>query len=302
LPTKEDSPLSVEERFGELFKAARVLLEDGAGEDQIIPTLALANLVGQGVPRLVAQKERLVELRNDEQVWDKEADRFARRYSGLRPVRVAGEVLILERLSVFVGITYDTRRNSPEGVAVSVCPHRTLVEPEEAASLYDKALSKAGVPHEARTGNLSFDIENDRLVISIWPGTVAERIEEPQPGWRLDNAPFPHPRLVRQFYAVAREEFRRELAARRAGPKPEADNLVPACVAFLLRNYGIRGRKKIHKLLNKHVLSNTWKGLPEDGYGNSATYQLWKDVKNRAKVGGPLMDASWTLFWEGAEL
>src|SRR5215216_4413467 len=77
LPTKNDSPLpvsdgeeSAEERFDAVFKAARVLLEGGAKEDRIIPTLALAHLLGGGVPRLAAQKEQLVRLRGDEQAWN----------------------------------------------------------------------------------------------------------------------------------------------------------------------------------------------------------------------------------------
>ena len=62
LPTKEDSPLPLSEGFEELFKAARVLLEENAAENQIIPTLALANHLCHGVPRLAAEKERLMRL------------------------------------------------------------------------------------------------------------------------------------------------------------------------------------------------------------------------------------------------
>src|SRR5215212_10595608 len=89
LPTREDLPLPLPGGFDELFKAAKVLLEDNAGENQIIPTLALANHLCHGVPRLEREKERLVGVWGDERTWDEEADRFARRFGGLRPVRVA---------------------------------------------------------------------------------------------------------------------------------------------------------------------------------------------------------------------
>ena len=87
---------------------------------------------------------------------------------------------------------------------------------------------------------------------------------------------------------------------RTAGEPPEAQNLVPACVAFLLRAYGLEGRKEIHHLLNEHVLCEIGKEL-QLGYTDNATYTLWRSVKNEALVRGPLLDAAWTLFYEGYE-
>ena len=96
--------------------------------------------------------------------------------------------------------------------------------------------------------------------------------------------------------------FARHLATRTRGGPPAAGNLVPACVAFYLRAYGeIENRKEIHGLLNEHVLRETGKELPEEAYGSSGTNQLWRDVNNHAKIGNPLMDAGYTLFWEGEE-
>ena len=308
LPTKEDSPLSVEERFGELFKAARVLLEENAEENQIIPTLALADHLCHGVPRLVREKERLVGVWGDERIWDEEADRFARRFGGLKLVRVVQGVLILERRPVFIAIGYSVTTKNPQEVIINVYAHRALAEPKRVAFMYDEELSSAGIPcDEQRAGNLSFDFHDRSLVIGVSPGTVVERttVTEgytvPQPGWRIDKAAFPHPQIVQDFYSMLRHRFARELATRTTGPVTEADNFVPACVAFILREYGLKGRKEPQKLLNKHVLPNSWKKLPEDGYGSSATKQLWDDVNNHAKVGGPLMDAMWTLFYEGHE-
>lgn len=60
---EEVEPLPPEQRFEEVFKAARVLLREGVTEEaQIIPTLALANELGQGTLGLITAKERLVAL------------------------------------------------------------------------------------------------------------------------------------------------------------------------------------------------------------------------------------------------
>src|SRR5829696_554698 len=88
VPTEEAPPLSTEERFDELFKAARILLEERAGEDQIIPTLALANEIGQDLSHLVTARTRFVRIGGDREAWDNAADEFVRRYGSLRPVRV----------------------------------------------------------------------------------------------------------------------------------------------------------------------------------------------------------------------
>jgi hypothetical protein len=302
LPTKEDSPLPLPGGFDELFKAAKVLLEDNAGENQIIPTLALANHLCHGVPRLVREKERLVGVWGDERTWHEEADRFARRFGGLRPFRVARGVLVLERQPVSIAIDHSVADGTPVAVVMSVYPHQTtLAEPKDVASLYGKRLSDAGIScDEERTGNLSFYFRNDRLELDITPGTTTEREDEHQPGWRTHKASFPHPRLVQKLYTALREKFAQDLATRLSSYAPEAEKLVPACVAFFLRRYGMAGRKKIHQALNEYVLRENSQKLPE-GYSNSKERQLWRLVNNAAVVRDPLIDASWTLFWEGYE-
>ena len=73
-------------------------------------------------------------------------------------------------------------------------------------------------------------------------------------------------------------------------------------MAFFLRKYGdIGSRKEIQGLLNEYILCETHKRLPDDPGDPSRTTQLWRDVNNHAKVGNPLMDAAYTLWWEGGE-
>jgi hypothetical protein len=308
LPTEEVSPPPAEERFDELFRAARMLLEIRAEEDQIIPTLALANEIGQEVSHLVAARARFVKIGGDGEAWNNEANKFVRRYGSLRPVRVVDGMLILERLPVSVTVENDPDDEVLHEVTISVYAHRRLAKPDHVASLYEKTLRAAGLPHdEQRTGHLGFDFHNRSLRITIRNGSIAERLDRPRPTFRIDKAPFPHPRIVQEFYRMllgspSGDGFARHLAIRTRGGPPAAEHLVPACVAFYLRAYGeIRSRKEIHRLLNEHVLRESGKQLPEEAHGSSETNQLWRDVNNHAKIGNPLMDAGYTLFWEGEE-
>jgi hypothetical protein len=169
VPTREDVALPIPEGFSELFQAARVLLEENAPENQIIPTLALANHLCLGVPRLATEKERFMRLKEDEQVWETEADRFARRFGGLRPLRIAQGTLILERRPILAAVGYARVSKSPVEVVVTVYPHRTpLATFKEVAAEYDKVLSAAGLTcDERRTGHLNYAFFNRRLKISI---------------------------------------------------------------------------------------------------------------------------------------
>jgi len=297
LPTRKDVPLPLPGGFRELFTAARVLLEENAPENQIIPTLALANHLCHGVPRLVTEKEQLELLQGDEQAWTEGANRFARRFGGLRPVRIANGILILERQPVLVTVGYARTHKTSVDVVVTVYPHRApLAAPAEVAMLYDKALSDAGLAHEERrTAHLSFAFYNSRLEITVRPGTVIKRatitegVTVSKPGWRSDEAPFPHPHLMGELYGTLRKEFARELATRIRSRPPKSKHLVPACVAYLMECHGER-RKGIHKLLNDHVVCGT--GTEFKNAGLSETVQLWRNARKNSVVCDPLMDAA----------
>jgi len=149
-----------EQRFHALFEAARVLLEQGgAEEDQIIPTLAFANLLGQGFVNLLSIRRRLVEASGDPEEWARASDEFVGRYGSLRPVRVADGVAILERLPVSVPIRTDPYEATPGAVDITVHPHRRLAKAEHVARLYERVLSNADISaDEQNVGSLSFDL------------------------------------------------------------------------------------------------------------------------------------------------
>jgi hypothetical protein len=265
--TESEPAPSSEERFAELFKAARVLLKEGiGGEDQIIPTLALANELGQEVTHLVSAQARFRKLAGNEGAWAAESDKFVRHYGSLRPVRVVNGVLVLERLPVSVEVRDDVEEDAPPEVIISVYAHRRPAKPEHVASLYEKELSAADIQHdESRMGQISFNFYGRSLAITITGGSIMERREGPGIAFRREAKPFPHPRIIQEFYRTllgtsSGDGFVRHLATRRAGGSPFPDNLIPACVAFYLRKYGdIESRKEIHRLLNEHVLCETYK-------------------------------------------
>jgi hypothetical protein len=324
LPTRELAPLPVPEGFSELFQAARMLLEEDAPENQIIPTLALANHLSHGVPRLITERDRFKRLEEDEQAWEAEAHGFARRYGGLRPVRMAQDVLILERRPILAAVGYAFVSKRAVEAVVTVYPHRTpLATSEEIAAEYSKVLSTAGVTcDERRTGHLSYAFVNRRLEISIRPGTAIEPTTTtkgttvPKPGWRSDEASFPTPLVVGGLCtalakALSAGGFGADLPKRGRGKAPEAENLIPACVAFLLKEYGVQPDKEINALLAEHVLGAGWKSGRQpheigqfrsgDRGSSSLHEQMWRDARNDYIVRDPLTDASWTLFWEGFE-
>jgi hypothetical protein len=96
LPSQEEPPLQPEERFKQLFGAARALFKAGVeDEDVVYPTLVFANEMGQDADSSTA-KERLVAASNDAKAWREEANRFTREFRGFKPVRVVDEALVLE--------------------------------------------------------------------------------------------------------------------------------------------------------------------------------------------------------------
>jgi hypothetical protein len=105
-PTEEEPSPPPEKRFADLFQAAQVLLRGGmAEEDQIYPTLAFANELGQGLVDFIEEKERLVSAWEDGSGrWGEAVDEFSWRHPSIRPVEVVDGVVILERVPVDVRI------------------------------------------------------------------------------------------------------------------------------------------------------------------------------------------------------
>jgi hypothetical protein len=269
-----------EQRFGELFKAARVLFRERIqDEDQIYATLAFANEVGQGT--LVGPEMNSAAWEGD--AWERWADSFARTYKNVRAVGVVDGVLLVERVPVFASVVGERDNVTTQMVEVTVFRHSRSPEPERVADAYQQALSDHDVRWDGGKGSISWNATKLRLVIE-----VRCRV-------RPECLLCPPPKLIRELYRALRgssagDGYARDLSDRKRGRPPEADTLIPACVAFYLRRYGkVEGRKEVHRLLNKYVLPDWKTRLPEKGYSTSDVTQLWADVDNRYKVAQPLL-------------
>src|SRR5215208_210682 len=117
-----------EKRFADLFKAAQVLLREGiAEEDQIYPTLAFANELGQGLVDFIEENKCLVAAWKDgSDGWAQAVDRFSWRHPNIRPAKVVDGVVILERVPVDLRIhDYPIQAvEVPRVVVLTVYPHK----------------------------------------------------------------------------------------------------------------------------------------------------------------------------------
>jgi hypothetical protein len=251
--------------------------------------------------KLVREKELLAKADGDVEAWESKVEEFIQEHGDLRPIGFVNDVLILEQLPISIKLKTFPETEVPRGVQIEVHVHPRPVKPEHVKLLYEKVLSDAGITRdetEMRHASMSFLHMNPfSLSISIGPGM-----------WPADETcePYcPHPWLVQEYYrmllgAPSKGGFARDLIGRQRGSSPKADNLIPACVAFYLKlylpTYGEKlDRTRIHRLLNKHILCELRKTLPEEGYSSSEVNQLWRDVE---KVATPLLHTSSRLINE----
>jgi hypothetical protein len=266
------------ERFEALFKAARVLLREKIGdEDKIIPTLKLAHKRGWRAPRVLYNAVRVVDVVDGVPILERSPATFRGSKSLLPP----------HALNSFNGCFF---------------PYKRTITAEEIARAYQKALENEGVGWGRTGARITYEFTGWYLWLSVERSGFWER---------GPDAPWPSPSLVGKLARVALEEYSKSLIIRERGRKKELENIIPAMVAYLLRNSfpvgtELAGRKEIQRLLNCHVLCEIpWKNLPEDGYANTGeVVQLWndvgwvKDLAERVRDPGPyeIKQASQTLF------
>lgn len=312
-------PKLIEERFGELFDAARMLLRKKVTEEErTIPTLAFANDV-QLLWSLAAEKKRLLAANGDPKAWEREAEMFAWKHASLRPVQVVNGILLLERVPVYVYVhnpvyvgEWEVKPTAREyarvlwdtDVVLAVYPHPRPISPAYVADLYRKTLSAIGVSFEtsrqSRVGSMREEHRENHLLIIVEHGDKTLPAGHRGAGTR--KPVFPHPDRIGYYYKSLMGKpseggFASYLITRQRGPAPEPEGLISASVAFYLSTR-VQGRKEIHKLINEHVLRESWKRLPEGGYSSSETNQLWRDAE---KFGKRLLAASHPLYFSQPE-
>jgi hypothetical protein len=113
---------AAEEKFAELFRATRALFEVRVVDEGVVyPTLVFANEMEQRLD-FVAARERLVAAGNDANVWHKEADEFARKFTGFTPIRAGGETLFLKMQPASAVIRNYQTTSVPKEVEIRVYP------------------------------------------------------------------------------------------------------------------------------------------------------------------------------------
>jgi hypothetical protein len=303
LPAEEEPSPPPEERFGELFKAARVLLRERiADEDLIYPTLAYANELGQEILEFKEEASMLASAWNG---GDQEpaVKRFLQRHDGMVPIDVVDGVVILSWIPVDGGVRMYPIPDEeiPEEVTIRILPHTRRLEPEHIASVYESILSSYEVSYgKSGNGGIDFEFAGGELLVRTFASTdTASRIppEHAAAIFRDRKPEFIHPRLMAAFCQTllgsgTGDGFARILTRRKRGDDPSHVKLIPACVAFYLKEYGGLRGKAAHRLLNKHLSGYVAK-FPEQGSSESPNNELWRDAK---KAGQKLLTAAHAIY------
>jgi hypothetical protein len=274
-----------EVRFAGVFKAARLLLEDGADEDRVFPTLAYAVLEARdGGGKRAELREALAEASGSPEEWERLTRDLLERTGRIRPIEVVGGVLVLERVPVAVKVWEGPE---PE-VWIEVMPRSKPASPEEVAAAYERTMREHGLPcEEERAISLASFLTEHHLRLIIKPVFLGTHVGDGPP-----DGLFPSPGLVGDAArGLLKGGLGERLRGRKSGPEWKPETLLPAIVAFFLRTYGrMVGRKEIHILLNERVLEPARKSslpylkqLPEDGSSISASNQLWDNVERAHK-------------------
>jgi hypothetical protein len=199
---------------------------------------------------------------------------------------------MLERLPVSVEVRNYAHPHivMPKIVVIEVGPSFRMMKPEHVAALYERVLTSAGIPcTEGLQGAMRWRFHTfpgHRLLIDVEHRNGSDaRVEHMAHMYPEGKPVFSHPSTIREYYKMLMGKpegpgFAQHLVGRSRGRTPDADTLIPACVAAYLRySGGIESRKAIHAILNAHVLRGNWKVLPEEGYSSSEVNQLWRDVE-----------------------
>lgn len=296
-----------EERFKELFIAARVLFREKVkAEEKIVPTLAFAAEVSAGISARVRDKESVVSAPGAPSFRSEAVSWFTYRSGGARPIKVVDGVVLLERSLRVVVSNYaracwhgefaadDLNRSWRALIDASL--YRSPPAPEQVSRVYENTLSRGGFSREwlYDVPNIGFEFREGFLRITVEAQdqpigyklhmSTENRRKMPTENLRKETR-FPHPNSVATLYKAIK------------GNDPTGGgyllkNMIPACVAYYLRHFGrVKPNGEIHRLINTHVLCE--KTLPEDGFTTSESSQLWRDVR---KLTGKLVAESRAFY------
>lgn len=259
-PRRHVEPSPPEERFGGLFESARVLLEERAGEDTMLPTLAMEGLIigGGETGGWSELKRSLRQAWEDADAWEAEKVRCAERPGTATPVEVIRGAVILERVPVVVRIGRQGARI--ESIVIELTPGEPP-EPGEVAKAYKRVLEDAGGASYYHERAVSLD-----LVFNDYQLRIGVKPAQAHMGFGHEGA-FPAPYVLEELYESIKSGpvGSRSVRTRSRGGPMVPDNMAPAAVALFLRIFGGVTWKQVYELVNQHVLRGTWKDkIPED--------------------------------------
>jgi hypothetical protein len=286
-----------EEVFGEVFKAAKALFEENVTEeDLIIPTLAFANQAS-ALSELKAIRERFAEIADNRSRREQFANDFEQRFRGLVPTNLSDDVLILKSIRLSSDVSRYPGTTILKEVKIDV--FMRSVKLEEVERLYKQMLEQESVRYdESSEGFCGYRLSDTHVSIVVLP--CQEELDSDRvallSSWGRQLT-FPPPELVRKLYASLKGSVYRGkvwgvshiLGGRQSGKTAQADNLIPACVAWYLRERGgIADDHRLATLLNRELLAKCQK--PEVGVKSGEA--IWKSID---KVGDSIKRVEFTL-------
>jgi hypothetical protein len=254
-----------------------MLLQEQASEEMVLPTLAMEGLIIRDgeLGGWAKIKRSLLEAWGDAEAWENEKVQLLERPGTVTPVRVTRSAVILERVPVVARVVRSGTRI--DGIVIELTPGEPP-ESEEVVKAYKRALETAGVSrYHERAASIDYVFNDYQLRIGVRPKQV-------HMGFGHEGA-FSAPDIFKEEFEWRKSGIlgSRSGRTRAAGGPMAPDNSIPAVVAFYLRIFGQVRWVQVYRLLNQHVLRNTWKDyIPEDEFElnyESRTRQLQSSVK-----------------------
>jgi hypothetical protein len=278
---EEPRPLPQDE-FKELFRAAKTLFKRGIAEEElIIPTLVFANRAS-ALPRLKAIRDEFSRIQDTDTLREQFSTDFYQRFKGLTPVTLSDEVLILRWLPIFLNAVKYSETTVVKEIVIDV--FMRSVDPEQVAEHYRRWLNEQGLTYDKSSrGTFSWMFSNAHLAMTVGPG---KELNEGQVSRLFSSGRqlmFPPPQLVGDLYSGLKGSvnprrfrgFAYALGGRQSGPATSPANLIPACVAWYLREQGgISDKHRLARLLNQHLL----KPCRKREIGVTSDNPVWKNI------------------------
>ncbi len=171
------------------------------------------------------------------------------------------------------------------------------------AELYEHQLNEEGLAYDKSSrGTFSWEFSNAHLVMTVGPGKELNEGQVSRFSSSGRQLMFPPPQLVAEVYSSLKGSvnppkfrgFAYALGGRQSGPPASPDKLIPACVAWYLRESGgISDKHRLASLINQHLL----KPCRKREIGVTSDNAIWDDID---KVADPIKRVELALqeSWE----